>query len=228
MKSKYISVLLIYAMVGQAIAVEPTLLVTKAGYFNVYVDANGVPQTPVKIQHVVVIGDAPTPPPGDVPIPPPPTGLSAAVAAMSKEKIPNADEGTALAMAVNLIAMNVSSDSSVQAGLDGAVLTVGLGTGASARIDAWYAALKALPGFTFTVAGLKATLAGLNEAYSVDAAVSTALVNTVQTGYAAGKTVEEINDELTAANPNAAFDFTLILTILTALINLLKQLGIIS
>lgn len=230
MKQKCTAILLVCVMTSQALAVEPTLLVTKAGYFNVYVDANGVPQTPVKIQNVVVIGDTPTPPPGggDIPTPPPTTGLSAAIAEMSKTKITSADEGTALAMAVNLLSKSISDDASVQPGLDGVVSVVGLGLNAKTRVDAWYAGLKAVPGFTFTRAGLKATLDGLNQAYGVDSAVSSSLVDTVMDGAASGQTVEQISATVGATYPNSAFDFTMIMTILMALIDLLTKLGILS
>jgi hypothetical protein len=210
--------------------VEPTLLVTKAGYFNVYVDANGVPQTPVKIQHVVLIGDAPTPPPDDPgPGPTPaPTGLAARIATMSKSKLPNIDEGTALTAAVNLVTKSVNSDESVKAALDGMVNVVGLGLNAKTRVDAWYVALQAVDGFAFTKAGLQATLVGLQSAYNVDSAVVSSLVDTVVNGVAAGQTVEEIAASLGADNPNAVFDFTMIMTILMALLDLLKTLGIIT
>lgn len=202
----------------------PGLLVTPDGYYSVTVDASGKPVTE-KITNVMVLGTAPVPPPGGGGGNP--TNLSAAVAAMSKQQVPNADEGTALTAAFQLLTKSLTTDQGIEEALNRTMSVVGLGLNAKTRIDAWYAALKTLPGFTFTRAGLADTLAGLQTAYGVDGATLGGLVDTTLQGVQSGKSVEEINDSLAAANPGAAFDFTMILTILMAIIDLLKQLGVI-
>ncbi len=211
---------------GSVLGATPGLLVTPDGYYAVSVDASGKPVTE-KITNVMVLGAAPVPPTGGGGGGTTPTGLAAAVEAMSKQKVPNADEGTALAAAMQLLTKSITTDQGIEEAMDRTIAVGGRGLNAKTRIDAWYAALKALPGFTFTQAGLKETLAGLQKAYGVDGATLGGLVDTTLSGVQAGQSVEQINDTLGAANPNAAFDFTMILTILMAIIDVLKQLGVI-
>lgn len=218
----FVSVLL----VGVAAMAGPSLVITEKGYQVMTVGADGKAVLS-DFEQVVDLRESPGPTPGPGPTPAP-TGLAAAVATMSKQQVPNADEGTALAAAFQLLTKSFSSDQGIETALDQTMTAVGLGLNAKTRIDAWYKALKALPGFTFTRAGLAETLKGLQSAYGVDGATLGGLVDTTLEGHRAGKSVEQINESLAAANPNAAFDFTMILTILTAIIELLKQLGIIT
>jgi hypothetical protein len=213
---------------GELLAAAPGLLVAPDGYYAVTVDSSGKPVME-KITNVMVLGNAPTPPTGG-------GGggggggtssLADAIATMSKSKIPDADEGTALVAACQLLLKNLSSDEGIEQLLDRTIPVVGLGLGAKTRVDAWYAALKEVPGFTFTRAGLQEVLKGLQKAYNVDGQTVQALVDATQQGVQDGKSVEDINDELVSANPNAAFDFTMILTILMTIIDVLKQLGVI-
>lgn len=221
-----IATVLIAALVFCSVAVAgPVLVINQDGSYQVMVDGPGGKSVLHDVTQVVDKRGGTPPPPDN---PPAPTGLSAAVAAMSKQQVPNADEGTALTAAIQLVSKSVTTDQGIETVLDQTMTAVGLGLGAKTRIDAWYKALKALPGFTFTRAGLADTLKGLQTAYNVDAASIEGLVDTTLKGAKEGKTVEEINEQLAAKSPNAAFDFTMILTILTAIIELLKQLGILS
>lgn len=229
MKARLLMVCAVLAC-ATAYADPPGLLITPDGYYAITLDANGKPVQEKITQVIQLTPNAPIPPNnggGGGGTTPTPTGLSAAVAAMSKQQIPDADEGTALTAAIQLLSKSISSDQGIEEALNRTMTVVGLGLNAKTRVDKWYAALKELPGFTFTRAGLQDTLKGLQSAYNVDAAVLASLVDTTVDGAAAGQSVEQINESLASANPNAAFDFTMILTILMAIIDVLKQLGVI-
>lgn len=225
MRQKITIVLMSLLALSSAAVAAPGLVVAPDGYYAVTVGSDGKPVME-KITNVMVLGVAPNPGPGPGPGPAPTPTLSDAIATMSKSKIPDADEGTTLAAGINLVVKAGPKDENIQAALDSVVTIVGGSLNAKSRVDAWYAGLKATPGFSFTSAGLKATLDGLVKAYNIDPGVLGQLVDAAVEGQQQGKSVEQVAESLNSSNPNAAFDFTAILAIITAIIEILQKLGL--
>lgn len=210
-----------------SLAAPPGLLVTPDGYYVVTIGPDGKP-VQEKITQVMVLGTAPTPPPGGGTPVPPTDSVADRIATITTSELPDAGEATALAVALNAVSKRATSDADVEILMNTAVSVVGGSLNAKTRVDKWYAAVKAAPGFALTRSGLSSAIAGIVKAHSLDPTILKTVTNAAVEGFEDGKTTEQVAQGLHAVYPNAAFDFTQIISLIMAILQLLKDLGILG
>lgn len=225
MKTIARSVCALLAMATLAMAASPQgLIITDDGYYVTLIE-NGVP-TNVKVTQIMDLrgGGGGGGGGGDV-TPPPPTAnpLVDAVAQVTKAKL-NIEEATALAAGLNLSRKVNVPDSAMNAAMNSTVTVVGGSIGAKTKVDDWYKAIQAAPGFTFTQKGLADTIAGIVKAYNLDPEILKSLSDTAVAAHEDGKTVEQAAEMMQQVFPNAAFDWTKIFTILMQILELITGL----
>lgn len=209
------------SLFSTAVAAGPGLVITDRGYEVLTIGADGrIVSTPVVDVIDLRTGTTPSPDGGGG------TGdeLTNRIAAVTKAEIATADHAMVLAMTLNTINKYITNDANVETALNSALSLVGVSIGKT-QVDKWYAALKAVSGFTLTKAGLTAALAGVLKSHDLDPGIIKTVVDAAYEGFEKGESVEEVIAGLRTAYPDAAFDFTQIIQLIMAVLKLLQDLG---
>jgi hypothetical protein len=211
---KFLVYLCVLAFASVAIAGRPILLVTPSGVFKAEV-VNGVPGPWVAQEIDVIIqdlkpGGEPGPGPDPGPVPPPVSDpVVAQIAAISKANLKDVKEATAVASIIDTLSKFGLVGSKFKEALELAGPIADTSMKAEGRINQW---IKQALAVTTDAAKLKA---GVSSAF----AVSAETLDTIHAAAKAGPTAE-----LTAE----ALDWAQIIQIITMIIELLRNLGIIS
>lgn len=220
---KWLTIVMLSFAVSVAEA-APGLLVTSDGYYAVTVDASGKPSYE-KITQVMDLRVGAPPGGGGGGGgggPAPPTdSLQQRITTMSKGVITDSGEATALAAGLALL-LKANSDEGLKTAFDLMIPIIGGSTNSLTRMNAWYAGLQQVQGFTFTKASMQATYDALVKGYNIDPTNIGQMLD-IAMGSA---TTEEAVDKFSAAFPDAAFDIAMLMSIIMALIEILQKLGL--
>lgn len=211
-----VAVIALMLMVSIAQAEPPGLIISNGKYYAATKGPNGELVT----EEITQVMNLDKLPPGGgggtTPTPPPSDGVTDAVATLSKSKLQNSGQAQALAQ---VLYSTVLKSTDIEQAFDVAIPVVGGSLSAKPTIDAWYAGLKQVPGWSFTKANVQSAINGIVKAFDLDPAILT----TFDKAVAAGDPVAAVQADLPEAN---ALDITTIIQLIQSILEILQKLGI--